>query len=836
MTLKNEKLRGAYSKQPLLLVLCQLFLVILVVREFEIEKSRGLAELLYAVASGFVVFVATPFRFRLPIFLLLSLAICVFVVGWMNTAWVWGLGGALIGLCHLPIPFPARLTLLIVAALGLAYFRINLDLPFWPVLGSMFMFRLMIYLRELKREEPGTPLSMRLAYFFMLPNACFPFYPIVDYRTFSQSWFKQPADEIAQQGVHWIVRGIMHLLLYRAIKYFLLPSPEEIRTAGGVALFLATNYMLYLRVSGTFHIITGILHLFGFALPRTHDNYFLASSFTDIWRRINIYWKVFLEKMFFYPAFFRMRRYGVQKALMGATAFVFLVTWAMHSYQVFWLVGEFPVGRNEIALWGLAGVVVTTNVLMDYRRDRAKKRIPQTPTFLHAAQKSLQVMSVFTCVAIFWACWTMPGFVPGLTVIATNTQGFWSDSWKIFAALSAVFIIGTVAQLLRRTRLSPTSELLTSNLLSRDVMVNCVVMIALLVFSTPWFTDAFDLKTREKIVNMQREMQTAAEVARDVQGYYEQLANVNSQADPLIGAEQSTASRDSMIFMDLTRSRDDLLDLELIPGWKGTLVGSPLTINSYGMRNPPTSKAKPPKTYRIAVVGSSITMGYGVKDDEAFARLLEAKFNEAIPPGGPHVEVLNFGIGQYYALHVAASLRTKVFDFQPDAVYFIAHQGEFYGPPRHVSAHWEKGHHLLYPCLDQIIKEAGITRDSSQGTVDVLLQQRAAELTTCIYRGITQDCRQRGILPVWIFIPIPAVFELTVDEQPIVKAAVDAGFEVIDLRNWSKGTNPDSIKLARGEHHLNASGHQLLAEKIWEAIRENSLLSAPLKQTTKQVE
>ena len=39
-----------------------------------------------------------------------------------------------------------------------------------------------------------------------------------------------------------------------------------------LVLFLATNYALYLHVSGYFHIITDIVHVFGFQLTRTHRN------------------------------------------------------------------------------------------------------------------------------------------------------------------------------------------------------------------------------------------------------------------------------------------------------------------------------------------------------------------------------------------------------------------------------------------------------------------------------------------------------------------------------------------------------------------------------------
>src|SRR5262249_43180726 len=152
---------------------------------------------------------------------------------------------------------------------------------------------------------------------------------------------------IYQRGVAWIVRGLSHLLAYRFIKYYLLPSPHELRDLGHLALFLATNYALYLRVSAWFHLITGLLHLFGFNLPRTHHNYFLASSFTDIWRRINIYWKDFMAKVFFLPTFFSLRRLGTPVALVVASLGVYVATWLLHSYQTFWLLGELPLGAKD---------------------------------------------------------------------------------------------------------------------------------------------------------------------------------------------------------------------------------------------------------------------------------------------------------------------------------------------------------------------------------------------------------------------------------------------------------------------------------------------------------
>ena len=76
--------------------------------------------------------------------------------------------------------------------------------------------------------------------------------------------------------VLWIVQGLLHLLAYRVVKYYLLPAPHQLTGVADWAVFLAANYALYLHVSGYFHLITGVFHLFGFGLPRTHQSRYSA--------------------------------------------------------------------------------------------------------------------------------------------------------------------------------------------------------------------------------------------------------------------------------------------------------------------------------------------------------------------------------------------------------------------------------------------------------------------------------------------------------------------------------------------------------------------------------
>jgi D-alanyl-lipoteichoic acid acyltransferase DltB (MBOAT superfamily) len=135
-------------------------------------------------------------------------------------------------------------------------------------------------------------------------------------------------------------RGVLQLILYRLVYYQVTIDSVDVENLGDLAFYMLSTFLLYVRISGHFHLIVGMLHLFGFNLPETHHRYFLASSFTDFWRRINIYWKDFMLKVFYYPAYFRLRSLGETKALVLATTVVFIATWFLHLVQWFWIRGS----------------------------------------------------------------------------------------------------------------------------------------------------------------------------------------------------------------------------------------------------------------------------------------------------------------------------------------------------------------------------------------------------------------------------------------------------------------------------------------------------------------
>jgi len=93
-----------------------------------------------------------------------------------------------------------------------------------------------------------------------------------------------------------------------------------------------------------------------------------------------------------------------------------------------------------------------------------------------------------------------------------------------------------------------------------------------------------------------------------------------------------------------------------------------IQINSHGFRDRERSLAKPPDTFRIAVLGDSFAEAFQVDLDKTFWSVMERHLAERWKSHGCRVEVLNFGVSGYGTAQQLEMLRHYVWDFQPDLV------------------------------------------------------------------------------------------------------------------------------------------------------------------------
>jgi D-alanyl-lipoteichoic acid acyltransferase DltB (MBOAT superfamily) len=808
-------------------LVAQLGLMVLVISQLHLENQAFYQNIMPLIFYGFLIHYFLPIHYRLPFFLLLSLVAIGGILGFANGAWLIGIGLALIGICHLPVSYLTRVAILLVVGMALATVRGGwLPAPWldviWPVLASMFMFRLIIYLYDLQHGKAKPTLTSTLSYFFLLPNIVFPFFPVVDYSTFRRTYYNDEQNQIYQRGLQWMFRGVLQLIIYRYIYYYVATTPEAVTNTTELVRYLISNFALYIRISGQFHLIIGILHLFGFNLPETHHLYFLASSFTDLWRRINIYWKDFMMKVFYFPIYFRIRQWGATMSLIIATLIVFFLTWFFHSYQWFWLRGDPLVTAPDMLFWFILALLVVANTLYEDRRGRKRTLTGQGSRSIgDLVSLTLRSVGTFTVMALLWSLWSSNSVQDWFALLSVVEPTLADITVLITTFLVMVVLFGLTIWIGMRsaTGAGPATKQSVS---FQSVAVTLGSILLLFLISNPTVYNQIGGNPQALIEDLSTNRLSDQEAALLQQGYYEDLTGVdrfNSQLWEIYTKRPS--DWDNIWDTEAVRATNDNLLLELVPSTTINFNGVTLSTNRWGMRDQDYDLTPAPDAYRIALTGPSFVMGSGVADNEGFEWLLEERLNrEYASSRYAKYEILNFGVPSYSALQDLIVLEQKALSFQPNALFFMSHQREEVSVVAYLAERISAGADLPYPGLVEVISRAGIEPGATKEEAERTLSPFGTELLSWTYRHIVEVSRANDILPVWIFMP---TLEDPVQEEEVAyltRLAEESGFIVLDLSDAYNNQDVEALVVAYWDKHPNAQGHRLIAERFYEVLEE----------------
>ena len=815
----------------------QLILAGFVIWAYDIEGD-AFQRVFLLVLVGFVVNLWLPLAYRRPFFVLLSLAGAVVVFGPADAAWLIGCGLLLIGLCHIPVRFGLRVLLLLLTGGLLACSRAG-ALPsawsaaVWPILGSMFMFRLVLYMRAVRMGQVEGSLWGSMAYFFMLPNLAFPLFPVVDYQTFRRTYYDRGDIMIYEQGLLWITRGLVHLLLYRIVYQSFLGDPADVATLGDLVQLMLGTFLLYLRVSGQFHLIVGILHLFGFRLPETHNLYYLSHSFTELWRRINIYWKDFMMQVVFYPAYFKLKRLGPRAALACATAAVFLVTWILHSYQWFWLRGGFPVALPDIFFWGILGSLVVIGALRESSAGhRSRRRVSGWDWRL-----GLRAASTFFAFCFLWSLWSTESVSQWLWMLGAATQVDARGVLLLASTFGLLVLLGG-RDWDARVAARPTWQ---EALLRPDVRTIAPLVLLLLAVQ-PAVRAGMPASVAAGIDSMRATGLNARDSAAQHRGYYEQLdvrGQANAQLLDVVGRNRADWQEADAV--GVLRLRDDYLTRDLQPSRSVLWNGQRFSTNRWGMRDQDYALAKPTETLRIALLGPSHVMGNGVSDGETFEALVEERLNRELDSGSHRrYEILNFGVDGYALPQQIAILQEKALRFSPDIVIVTHYRQNRLMTENFLTKVLWAGYPIPDERLDALLDEAGVG-NLDRGTVPIPFSSArhlakqvgldprmpSGEFAARVRRvsddvldlsiaQLAEIAAEQGI-PA-IVLALDDVLDGTSEDVPNRKAIEAAGLPIFDLLDVYPVEERASLRVAPWDNHPNEKGHELIADRLYEKL------------------
>ena len=814
-----------------LAVFVQLGFLAFLIHQFKLENQALYSYILPITFYGFLIHHLLPKNYRIPFFLLLSLVTIIGILGVINAVWLIGIGLGLIGIAHLPLSFRLRVGMLLVTGAGLAALRVEwlqsaLPGAIWPILGSMFMFRLIVYMHDLRRQKEPVNLFQTLAYFFLLPNVVFPLFPIVDYSTFRRTYYQEKDPyQIYQSGLVWIFWGAIHLILYRFVNYYLVISPEDVINVGDLVRYIVSNFLLILRVSGQFHLAVGILHMFGFNLPRTMRDYLLASSFTDFWRRANVYWKDFMLKIFYYPVYFQLRRFGATLSLVLATVLVFVCTWALHLYQWFWLRGSILFSLPDISFWLLFGIVVLINVLYETKHGSKQHVGKKPPNFREITSQSLKTMGTFAIAAILFSLWFSTSLPEWISLWSVNTETLLSAaSLAPFLLLIGGIFFGTLLKNILGE--GDLGWFQTKANFFNSVLAHSGLILLVLLIGLPGVNKYLGQRTQSVIADLKVARLSDRDSRLLVRGYYENLIGINIFNSELWEIYTKKPSDWPLIQdTELARFTKDFYILEMVPSKSILYHGERFSTNRWGMRDKDYEQIAPPDTYRAVLLGPSFIMGSGVADDEVFEWLLEERLNrEKTGEKYARYEILNFGIAGYSALQELAIFENKALSFKPDAVFYVAHQLEEDITVRNLASRYLAGVDIPYEYLEEIKRRSGIEEGMTQVEAEQRLKPFGPEIVSWTYRRMVEVSMEKGVTPIWIILQTLETQFSEPEVSKLIQLAEEANFIVLNLSDIYEDQEVDKLIVAEWDKHPNAQGHKLIAERLYEALRQEEIL------------
>ena len=614
-----------------------------------------------------------------------------------------------------------------------------------------------------------------------------------------------------------MARGLLQLLAYRLTDQLFSLTAAQVASGTDLIQFILTNMLRYLKISGVFHLVIGLLLLFGFNLPAPNHRYFLASSFTDYWRRVNIYWKDFLVKVFYYPAFFRLKRFGATPALVAATLWCFVVTWALHLYQTWWVTGTASVTWPDALFWLILGLLVLGNVLWEMTHTRPRRLTSTAVSGRAAAGLMLRTAATFACISLLWSLWTVP------------SVSFWLGLWRYAdrytlaggaAALGAI-MLATLAfevapPLLRRRAIASTD---TARAARRDLL-RCAVPLLLLALGLrlAMQTPLADARLQPLQDALRTGDSMVSEFVPKDPGYYAQLTNVDEGNLQLWETLLRVHIDRPYSGPDPIRPVQDFRLREPLPSVQLPAYDTEFHTNRWGMRDRDYALAPPPHTLRLALLGSSHVMGWAVPQAQVFGARLAAALNRAAG-GRPRVEVLNFAFNGLSPLGQIAVLQARVRGFHPDLVLFVGHSIDIAWTSRDLPRVVRQRIPLPEPYLQQIVRAARLGPRTHPALAAERLRPFQADLVRWSYRAILDECRRMGALPVYVFLPMPEERRPGPRGAWLVALARQLGFVVLDLSDVFAGDPPEALLTRDVYPHMNATAHALVAEALYRQLR-----------------
>jgi len=277
---------------------------------------------------------------------------------------------------------------------------------------------------------------------------------------------------------------------------------------------------------------------------------------------------------------------------------------------------------------------------------------------------------------------------------------------------------------------------------------------------------------------------------------------------------------------------NDSLIFKFRPNAEGYLIGKYVKINSQGFRDYEYSLDKPDRTYRIAVVGDSITFGWGVSLEDSYPKIIERELNKT-----KKVEVLNFGFPGYVSSQELFLIKEKVLAYNPDMIivgHFLASLDKPWNlfdtktpiptPIKIFLNEHSCSYNLLKEKYNNLLNRAGVIGELPYK--ELYNNSEIWSKHVAFFENLSKISKEKNITTIVVLLPnwenLNDNYNFIKEDNLLNKTITEAGLISLDTFPYLKGINAQDYRI---EHvHPNEKGDEKIAEIIVNFINNKGFI------------
>ncbi len=252
------------------------------------------------------------------------------------------------------------------------------------------------------------------------------------------------------------------------------------------------------------------------------------------------------------------------------------------------------------------------------------------------------------------------------------------------------------------------------------------------------------------------------------------------------------------------------------------LMGVPVRTNDFGLRGPAIADTPAPGVARIAFVGDSIAMGWGVAEQETFAHRVIAD----LVGQGRKVDGFNLGVGNYNTTQELALFQAVGARLKPDIIVLAYFINDAEPIPTYPRESWLDLHSAAWIVLkyriDSLVRQSGSQPDWKQYYRGLYGSDAAGWTNTQRDIGRFAELARKLHVPLIVF-NIPELRELRpypfADVTAKVRAVAEAQkLPFVDLLPTVEALAPPSLWVTVPDPHPNGAANAAFAKGMTQEL------------------